>query len=89
MLQCILFTGKFFTEVFLLSLLIMINICSTRYSDIPTASCYVRMGNMLAYPVTNHYGWSDSGTGRPSRCGKSATGSAEYYYCSKSSLCCF
>lgn len=61
----------------------------TQYDHVNTTSCYVRIGNTLLYPVINHYGWSDTGFDRPTRCTKSASsvaGSAAHYYCNKMDL---
>lgn len=57
----------------------------TRFDEFNTSSCFVRIGNTLAYPVINHYGWSSDGYGRPTRCARSTAsvaGSAANYYCS-------
>lgn len=69
----------------LYNLFIILSIRSTQYDHVNTTSCYVRIGNTLLYPVINHYGWSDTGFDRPTRCTKSASsvaGSAAHYYCS-------
>lgn len=46
----------------------------------------MRIGNILAYPVTTSYGWSADGTSYPTQCTKKAAsvdGSAAKYYCNK------
>lgn len=57
----------------------------TSYSNLNYTACYVRIGNTLAYPIASHYGWSDTGYTRPSRCQRSQmiAGSSAYYYCNK------
>lgn len=59
----------------------------TVFDSYNASACYIRMGDILYYPVINHYGWSLTGAGRPKQCTKSrmTPGSAAYYYCSKSS----
>ena len=58
------------------------------YRNLTTAACFVRQGNLLLYPITTSYGWSDSGTGRPKQCTIRAIlkNAAAKFYCSK--YCC-
>jgi hypothetical protein len=59
----------------------------TKYKGMAQASCFVRQGDMLMYPVISHYGWSDTGLDYPTMCTAAAVaerGTAAFYYCSES-----
>eukprot|EP01034_Spumella_vulgaris_P022688 gene22688-28837_t len=53
------------------------------------ASCFVRQGNMLMYPVISHYGYSETGLDYPSICtakNVAERGTAAFYYCNRFDL---
>lgn len=61
----------------------------TKYEGLTAASCFVRQGSTLLYPVVSSYGYSETGYDRPSMCTQKAVSnvnSPAYYYCSKFSI---